>query len=128
MAESVGKASVSLEGVHRDKSVLFIIIIFLAVLRCCPDFSLVAEWRLHSRCGARASHCGGFSCSEVQALGSWASVPVVLELICTVACGSSRARDQTCVLCIVRQILIPWTTREALFVDFWMMAILTCMR
>ena len=25
-------------------------------------------------CGARASHCGGFSCYGAQALGAWASV------------------------------------------------------
>ena len=85
--ESVGKTSVSLEGVHRDKSVLFfLIIIFLAVLCCCPDFSLVAEWRLLSSCGARRLIVVA-SLSEVQALGSRASVLVVLELICTVECG-----------------------------------------
>ena len=56
------------------------------MLHCCPDFSLVAEWRLLSSCGVWATHCGGFSC-EVQALGSWASVLVVLELIYSVACG-----------------------------------------
>ena len=31
------------------------------------------------RCGARASHCGGFSCCGAQALGAWASVVVVHE-------------------------------------------------
>ena len=28
------------------------------------------------RCGARASHCGGFSCCGARALGAWASVVV----------------------------------------------------
>ena len=28
------------------------------------------------RCGARASHCGGFSCCRPRALGTWASVVV----------------------------------------------------
>ena len=37
------------------------------------------------RCGARASHCGGFSCCRAQALGARASV--------VVACGS-RAQAQ----------------------------------
>ena len=36
-------------------------------------------------CGARASHCGGFSCCEARALGTWASVAVARELS---SCGS----------------------------------------
>ena len=32
------------------------------------------------RCGARASHCGGFSCCRAQALGVWASVVVARGL------------------------------------------------
>ena len=28
----------------------------------------------YSPCGARASHCGGFSCCGARALGVWASV------------------------------------------------------
>ena len=28
------------------------------------------------RCGAPASHCGGFSCCRARALGTWASVVV----------------------------------------------------
>ena len=32
------------------------------------------------RCGARASHCGGFSCCRARALGAWASVVVALGL------------------------------------------------
>ena len=42
------------------------------------------------RCGARTSHCGGFSCFRAQALGAWASV--------VVACGFSScgSRDLEC--------------------------------
>ena len=32
------------------------------------------------RCGARASHCGGFSCCAARALGEQASVAVAREL------------------------------------------------
>ena len=32
------------------------------------------------RCGARASHSGGFSCCGAQALGAWASVAVARGL------------------------------------------------
>ena len=51
------------------------------------------------RCGARASHCGGFSCCGTQALGARASVAVARGvqsagsvvvahgLGCSVACG-----------------------------------------
>ena len=37
-------------------------------------------------CGARASHCGGFSCCGARALGAWASV--------VVACGLSSCGSQ----------------------------------
>ena len=36
-------------------------------------------------CGARASHCRGFSSCGVQALGAWASVVVAHRLT---SCGS----------------------------------------
>ena len=36
-------------------------------------------------CGARASHCGGFSCCGARALGVWASVVVTHQLS---SCGS----------------------------------------
>ena len=38
-----------------------------------------------SSCGARASHCGGFSCCRARALGAWASVVVAHGLS---RCGS----------------------------------------
>ena len=37
------------------------------------------------RCGARASHCGGFSCCGAQALGTRASVVVTRGLT---SCGA----------------------------------------
>ena len=44
-------------------------------------------WRAGAtlRCGARASHCGGFSCCGAQALGAWASAVVARGLS---SCGS----------------------------------------
>jgi len=42
--------------------------------------------------------------------------------------GKDQARDWTGVPCISRWILNHWTTREAFFVDFLMMAILTVVR
>ena len=58
-------------------------------------------WRAGAtlRCGARASHCGGFSCCRARALGTWASVVVahglqsagsvvvVHGLSCSTTCG-----------------------------------------
>ena len=43
-------------------------------------FSLVAARGVTFHCGARASHCGGFSGCGVQALGTWASVAVARGL------------------------------------------------
>ena len=47
--------------------------------------SLVARARATLRCGARASHSGGFSCCRARALGTWASVVVARRLS---SCGS----------------------------------------
>ena len=51
---------------------LFFLFIFGCVgLRCCTRvLSSCGDWRL--LCGARASHCGGFSCRGARALGAWA--------------------------------------------------------
>ena len=38
------------------------------------------------RCGAQASHCGGFSCCGARALGTQASVVVAHGLSCSAAC------------------------------------------
>ena len=44
-------------------------------LRCCMRaFSSCSKQGTTVCCGARASHCGGFSCFEAQALGARASV------------------------------------------------------
>ena len=55
--------------------------VFVAACR----LSLV--WRAGATlpCGARASHCSGFSCCRARALGAWASVVVACGLS---SCGS----------------------------------------
>ena len=74
-------------------------------LRCCVRaLSGCREWRLLSS-GARAPHCSGFSCFEVQALeccDTWVWWPG----------GFSWARDWTHTPCTVRWILSYWTTRK----------------
>ena len=60
------------------KFILFIFL-FLAALgfRCCTRaFSSCSGGGATLRCGAQASHCGGFSCCGARALGAWASVVV----------------------------------------------------
>ena len=87
-------------------------------------FSRLGEQGLLSSCGARASHCDGFS-GGAQALGfsafsscsSWApeyrlSSCGALGLVALRQEGSSWIRDWTCVSCIGRQILNHWATRE----------------
>ena len=54
---------------------------------------------------SRGSRCSGFSSSP--------------GLSCPEACGSSWTTDWTCVPCLGRQILIHWTTREALFLNIY---------
>ena len=64
---------------HRELSVYLFIYSFLAVLGlCCYTwaFSSCSKQGLLSSCGARASHCGGFSCCGAQALGHVGSVVV----------------------------------------------------
>ena len=78
------------------------IYLFLAVLglRCCVRaFSSCGERGATLRCGAWASHCGGFSCCGARALGVWtsvvaahglysaSSVVVAHGLSCSMACG-----------------------------------------
>lgn len=53
----------------------------------------------------RASHCGGFSCGEAQALGSWAQKLWCMDLIAPQHVGSFRTRNQTHVSLIGRQSL-----------------------
>ena len=101
----------------------FIIYLFLAVLglHCCWwAFSSCSEQGLRSSCGARASHCGGFSCFRAQALGPVGSVVAKhrlsscgnRSLVAPWPVGSSQTRDQTRVSCIGRPILYRSATRE----------------
>ena len=67
---------------------IYFIYLFLAALGlfCCARAFLYlrrAGSTLH--CGVWVSHCGGFSCCEVRALGAWASVVVARGLS---SCGS----------------------------------------
>ena len=72
------------------------------------------------RCGAWASHCGGFSCCGARALGTQASVAVACRLHQSWHMGlvapwhveSSRTRARTRVPCIGGQILNHCATRE----------------
>ena len=60
---------------------IYLFILFLAALglHCCAQaFSSCGEWRLLF--GARASHCGGFSCCGAWTLGARASVVVARGL------------------------------------------------
>ena len=69
---------------------------------------------------------GFSSCRELELLWSCglraSQVSVLLHVASVVAArhvGSSRTRDQNCVLCMARQILDHWTTKEALAPNFW---------
>ena len=69
---------------------IYLIYLFLAALGLCccvRAFSRCGEWGATLRCGARASHCGGFSCCKARALSARASVVVAHGLRCSVACG-----------------------------------------
>ena len=61
---------------------IYIYIFFFFFFGCigssllCAGFSLVAASGATLRCGAWASHCGGFSCCGTRALGARASVVV----------------------------------------------------
>ena len=64
-------------------------------------------------CSAWASHCGASLVAE-HGLESSSSVAATPGLSCSVACGLFPHQESTCVVCISRQILNPWTTREDL--------------
>ena len=63
-------------------------------------------------CGARASHCSGFSCCRIQALGRRLQQLWHTGLVAPQHVESSRTRDWTHVPCIGGQILIHCTTSE----------------
>ena len=133
-------------------SIFFLIYLFyLFIFGCVGSLLLGAGflqlWQAGAtlRCGARTSHCGGFSCCGARALGTRASVVVAHGLG---SCGSqaqqlwltgsrvqaqqswrmgpvaprhvvsSRTRARTRVPCIGRQILNHCATREALYFFF----------
>ena len=74
--------------------------------------SLVAVSRDYSLSDERASHFSGFYCG-VQALEHMrALVARRVGLVALLNMGSSRTRDRTHVLCIDRQIVNHWITRE----------------
>ena len=76
--------------------VLFFFLIYLFMFGCvgslllCAGFLKLSRVGATLRCGAWASHCGGFSCCRAGALGAWASVVVACGLN---SCGS---RDLEC--------------------------------
>ena len=115
-----------------DWKIHYCSLFFFSLIFGCAGSWLQGASFLFSRCGEQASHWGGFSCGA-RALGCmgfstccvWAprlwsagSVVVAHGLCCSVAVGSSRIRDQTCVSCIGRRILYHWVTREAPFCLF----------
>ena len=83
-------------------------------------FGCAGSWLLHAGLlwlqqagpalcrGARASHCGGFSCCGGRALE-----PGLSCCSCLVVCGIFPDKARTHVPCIGRQILCHWTAREA---------------
>ena len=64
-------------GTLLDHQFFFFFLLAVLGLPCCVGATL--------RCGARASHCGGFSCCIAWALGTGASVVVARRLS---SCGS----------------------------------------
>ena len=86
---------------------ILLIYLFLAVLglHCCAGATL--------HCGARVSHCGGFSCCGAQAVGAQASVVVAHGVSCSMACGIFLYQGSNTCPCIGRQILNHCATREA---------------
>ena len=73
-------------------------------------FSFLVVLGLH--CGARASHCGGFSCCGVRALGAWAQELWRTDLVAPQHVGPSQTKDRTRVPCTGRRILNHCATRE----------------
>ena len=79
---------------------LFIYLCLCWVFTAARGLSLVAARGATLRCGAQASHCGGFSCCGAWALGAQASVVVAHRLqrggsvvvahglSCSVVCGT----------------------------------------
>ena len=64
----------------KEREIFFFFLAALGLCCCMRAFSSCREWGVTLRCGARASHCGGFSCFGAQALGTRASVAVACRL------------------------------------------------
>ena len=70
----------------------------LGLCCCTPAFSSCGKCGATLRCGAWASHCGGFSCCRARALGAWASVVLAHGLS---SCGA-RALEHRLSTCGAR--------------------------
>ena len=107
---------------HCSKSIFFknkFIYLFIYFWLCwvsvaARGLSLVVASGATLRCGARASHCGGFSCCGARALGVQAQKLWHTGLVAPWHVGSSQTRARTCVPCIARLILNHCATREVL--------------
>ena len=83
----------------------------LGLCWCTQAFSSCGEQGRCSSCGARASHCGGFSCCRSWALGCTSFITCGMGFVALQHVESSQTRDPTCVPYIGRRILNYWTTR-----------------
>ena len=91
--------------------------------------ALSSWWQAGATLWLWASRCGGFSCCRAWALGlvgfrSYSSQAVGHRLsscvhgLVVAGVGSFQTRGWTCVPCIDKWILNPWTTREVLMFVF----------
>ena len=107
-----------------DKDVFFVfpllnfyLLIFVGAGPCCFTQAVSSCGKLgSSRCNALVSHCsGGFFWAQAleheDSQQLWCKGSVALSHV-----ESSRARDQTCVPCIGKQILNHWTTRKSFII------------
>ena len=94
----------------------FIYLFIFGCVRClllCTGFVYLQRVAATLRCGAWASHCGGFSCCGTGGLGVRASLVVAHGLSCSAACEIFPDQGQTCVPCVGRQTLNHCATRES---------------
>ena len=115
--------------------VLFCFVLFYLFIYGCVGSSFLCKGFLQLRQvgatlhrGALAPHHRGLSCCgaqapDAQAQQLWPTGPAAPQ-----HAGSSQTRARTRIPCMGRQTLNHCATREALFVDFLMMAILTGVR
>ena len=97
-------------------------------LRFCEGFLQLRQAGATLHRGARASHYRGLSRCGAQAPDAQAQQPWLTGPVAPRHVGSSQTRARTPVPCIGRQTPNHCATREALFVDFLMIAILTTVR